>query len=139
MLHAIPCPFSPQYLPRTLQLPESRVPTPLSSHGSAIPFPRLPRTCPQSHGPRLFTPRFPEHPRLTWLSPRSASPPGPGGSQRHAPHGSRTSTPSPSCQLNRLRAVNATPVSAWVVWVVPAVHSRPPVSWVFSAVFCRGL
>ena len=44
----------------------------------------------------------------------------------------------PSCQLNRLRAVHATPVLCLVVWVVPAVHSRPPVSWVFSAVFSRG-
>ena len=96
------CPFSPH------DVTVSRVPSPESRPRS------IPRTCPQSHGPRLFTPRFPEPPRLTWhphglrrlLVPEdpSVTPP-----TAHAP-----APRSPNCLLNRLRAVLATPVSAWL-------------------------
>ena len=126
-------PFFSPVPPRTLLFPESRVPSPdpaqlprlrgpVSSDSPNLPA--VPRT------PPLHS-TVPRTPAAHLASPRSASPPGPGGSQRHAPHGSRTSTPFPELSIKSPSGCSRYSSLCLVVWVVPAVHSRPPVSWVF--------
>ena len=108
------CPFSPQYLHGRYSFPspESRphsAPTAPRSRFLGSTEPARSPTDPASslHGSRNTrgSPGYP-HGLRRLLVPEDPS--------VTPPHGSRTSTPSPSCQLNRLRAVNATPVSAWL-------------------------
>ena len=120
-------PFSPQYLHGRYSFPSPESRPRSAPTAPRSPLPRLPRTCPQSHGPRLCTPRIPGTPAARLAIPTvcvaswSRRIPASRPPTAHAP-----APLPPSYPLNRLRAVHATPVFCLVVWVVPAVHSRPP-------------